>query len=144
MRKRKKENLNTWFVAHLYPIMPATLYAGDESPDQIGPNVCICNTGHFLTAWPTHLSATWENIPYDVHPTKTQISLRIRAVDRMKKLCILGYSKCAQWRFWSDCANAQSDQNLRRAHMNEGTFRRWGSFMLNYALDLIRKTITLI
>ena len=26
--------------------------------------------------------------------------------------CILSYPKCAQWRFRSDCANAQSDLNL--------------------------------
>ena len=39
-------------------------------------------------------------------------------VVRMKKLCLLGYPKCAQWRFWSDCANAQSDLNLRWALMS--------------------------
>ena len=31
-------------------------------------------------------------------------------------------SKFAQWRFWSDCANAQADLNLRWAHMSKGTF----------------------
>ena len=36
---------------------------------------------------------------------------------RMKTLCFLGYPKCAQRRFWSDCANAQADMNLRLAHM---------------------------
>ena len=41
---------------------------------------------------------------WHVRPTKTQISLRIRAVwsvfvVRMKKLCIVGYLKCAQGRF---------------------------------------------
>ena len=47
----------------------------------------------------------------------------IRAfVVRMKKLCILGYPKSAQRRFRSDCANAQSDLNLRWAHVSEGTF----------------------
>ena len=40
---------------------------------------------------------------------------------RMKKRCILGFPKCAQWRFWSDCANAQSDLNLHWTHMTEGT-----------------------
>ena len=25
---------------------------------------------------------------------------------RMRKLCILGYPKCAQWMLWSDCANS--------------------------------------
>ena len=29
-----------------------------------------------------------------------------------KKLCNLGYPKCTERRFWSDCANAQADQNL--------------------------------
>ena len=41
---------------------------------------------------------------------------------RMKKPCILCYPKCAKRRFWSDCANAQSDLNLRWAHILEGTF----------------------
>ena len=41
---------------------------------------------------------------------------------RVKKLCILAYPKCAQWRFWSACAKAQADLNLRRALISEGTF----------------------
>ena len=57
---------------------------------------------------------------------KTQISLRIRSlfsvfVIHIKKVCILGYPKCAQWRFWSDCANEQADLNLCWAHMSDGT-----------------------
>ena len=43
-------------------------------------------------------------------------------VVRMKKFCILDYPKCAQRRFRSDCANAQSDLNLRWEHMSDGTF----------------------
>ena len=62
--------------------------------------------------------------------TKTQISLSIRAVWpesslsvwKKKQLCILGYLKCAQWRFWSACANAQADLNLRWAHISEDAF----------------------
>ena len=38
--------------------------------------------------------------------------IRIRCV-RVKKRCVLGYSKGAQWRFWSHCANAQSDRTVR-------------------------------
>ena len=34
-------------------------------------------------------------------------------VVRMKKLCIIGYLKCTQWRFRLDCANAQTDLYLR-------------------------------
>ena len=30
----------------------------------------------------------------------------------------IDYPKCAQWRFWSDCANAQSDLILRWVHMS--------------------------
>ena len=43
-------------------------------------------------------------------------------VVRMKKLCILGYPKCAQGRFRSVCANAQADLNLRWAHISEDRF----------------------
>ena len=37
-------------------------------------------------------------------------------VVRMKTFCILGYPKCVQESFWSDCPN------LRRAQMSKGTF----------------------
>ena len=40
----------------------------------------------------------------------------------MKNLCIRGYQKCGQWRFWSDCANAHADLNLRWAHISDGSF----------------------
>ena len=44
-------------------------------------------------------------------------------VSRMKKkLCILCYPKCAQWRFRSDCAKAQADLNLPWANISEDTF----------------------
>ena len=47
----------------------------------------------------------------------------IRAfVVRMKKLCITGYPKCAQGRFWSDCANAQAGPNLCWAHVRKVRF----------------------
>ena len=51
---------------------------------------------------------------------KTQIRLRIAV--RMKKLCITGYPNCTQRRFWSACANAQADLNLRWVHIFEDTF----------------------
>ena len=63
-----------------------------------------------------------------VHPTETEISLRIRAVWSVnslstleKKLCVFAIQR-AHWKFWSDCVNAQADLNLRWAHMSEGTF----------------------
>ena len=59
-----------------------------------------------------------------VHHTKTQVSLSICTVwsgliVHMKKLCIFGYPKCTQWRFWSDCMNVQVDLNLRWAHISK-------------------------
>ena len=56
-------------------------------------------------------------------PAHPRCLIRVFVV-RMKKLCILAYPKCGQWRFWSDCANAQADLNLRWPHMSEGTFMR--------------------
>ena len=59
--------------------------------------------------------ATLDNVQ---RPMKAEISLRIRAVWSEPSLSICRNFasltiKCAQWRFWSDCANAQSDLNLR-------------------------------
>ena len=42
-----------------------------------------------------------------------------------KKLC-----KRDQWRFWSDCANAQSDLNLRWAHVSKSTFSDVATLMI--------------
>ena len=39
----------------------------------------------------------------------------------MNKVCILGYPKCAQWRFWSHCTNVQAYLNFSWLHMSEGT-----------------------
>ena len=52
-------------------------------------------------------------------PVHSRSLIRIFYV-RMKNFCILSYSKCAKWRFWSDCAKAQADLNLRWARMSEG------------------------
>ena len=66
-------------------------------------------------------------VPSEMCAKPSLMSLRIGImtrvfVVRMKNLCIIGYPKRAQWRFWSDCAIAQSDLNLRWAHMSKGTF----------------------
>ena len=71
-------------------------------------NVRICTFGHVSSA-------------------TIQISLRIRVVwsvftVRMKKLCIQGCPKCAQWIFGLDCGKTQADLNLHWAHMSECTF----------------------
>ena len=56
-----------------------------------------------------------------VRPAKTQISLGIRPVwsvfaVRMKKPWALTYPMSAQWRLWSDWADAQADLSLRWVH----------------------------
>ena len=71
---------------------------------------------------------------------------RIRAfIVRMKKLCILGYPKCAQWRFWSACANAQADLNLRWAHMSACTFSDIAAHVTTLAISdnyIVKQPIT--
>ena len=64
-------------------------------------------------------------------------------VFRMKKHCILGYQKCAKWRFWSDSANAQVDFNLRWAIITEGTFSEAGAQMICVSLHVTLKAILL-
>ena len=54
-------------------------------------------------------------------PAHPRSLIRVFVVHK-KILWILGYPKRAQRRFWSDCANAQADLNLRWAHMCECTF----------------------
>ena len=54
-------------------------------------------------------------------PAHPRSLIRVSVV-RMKTPSILGYPKCAQSRFCSDCAIAQADLNLRYAHMSEVTF----------------------
>ena len=62
-----------------------------------------------------------------VRPAKIQISLHIRAVwSESSPGAFLHNHECkvsswGQRRFWSDCANAQADLNLRWAHNSEGT-----------------------
>ena len=74
-------------------------------------------------------TVSWENVPSNIYapnkdwnkPSHPRSLLWVFVV-RMKKRCILGYSKRAQWRFWSDWANVQADLNLSRANMPKGTF----------------------
>ena len=75
-------------------------------------------------------STSAENVPSDMtrpsnvdsnQPVHSRSVIRVFVV-RIKKLCTLGYPNCVQRRFWSDCANAQADLNLRWAHTSESTF----------------------
>ena len=54
-------------------------------------------------------------------PTHPHCLIRV-FVFRLKKVFILYYPKCAQWWFWSACANVQADLNLHWAHMSRGMF----------------------
>ena len=56
-------------------------------------------------------------MPYKVtdQPAHVHNLMRVFVVS-LKELCIPGYPKCAQWRFWSACPNAQTGQNLHWAH----------------------------
>ena len=58
--------------------------------------------------------------------TNTQISMRIGSVVFVciKQFSILSYPKCAQFRFWSACANAQFDLIHERTQMSESTLSR--------------------
>ena len=72
-------------------------------------------------------------------PAHPRCLIRVFIV-RMKKLCILSYLKCAQCRFWSDCANVQADLNLRWSHLSEGTFSHVDTHMLCYLFVLSPNT----
>ena len=68
-------------------------------------------------------AAAWQNQQNDVHPSKTGISLghppsliRVFAV-HMKKHWTLNYLLSAQWRLWSDWADAQADQSSLGPHV---------------------------
>ena len=74
----------------------------------------------WVTMWETYLLTCAPN-DYSNQPVRPRSLIRVFVV-YMKKLCSLCSLKCAQWRFWSDCATAQSDLNLRWAHLSEGTF----------------------
>ena len=84
--------------------------------------VLIKNKGQYFNVIIIWASA-WENVPSYMCNKPAHLGSLIRVFHvRMQKFCILGCPKCAQGRFWSDCANAQADLNLRWAHTCEGTF----------------------
>ena len=75
---------------------------------------------------------TWGNVPSDMWD-HTRSVIRVFVV-HMKKLCILSYPKCAQWKFWLYCANAQVVLNLRWAHMSKDTFSEVTGYFLTKSL----------
>ena len=81
-----------------------------------------------------HLSCNMRKLPSDVCPAKTPSSCAFAQSDqtpRCSHVCILGYPifsavlgylRCIQWSFWSDCKCVQADLNLRWAYMFKSTF----------------------
>ena len=67
---------------------------------------------------------------WHVRPVKTQISLGICPVwsvfaVRKKKAWVLSYPLSAQWKLWSDWADAQADLSLRWEHSHFVGFVMW-------------------
>ena len=92
---------------------------------------------HWLVLFESHREKTYlltcapnEDSYQPVHPRSL---IRVFVV-RMKKLCILGYPKCAQWRLSSDCANAQADLQHCLVYMPE----------VEVQLIMLRKLVTAI
>ena len=72
----------------------------------------------------------WLRVPKEDSNKPADLCSLIRVfIVRMNKLCITGYPKCAQWRFWSECTNPQADLNFRWVHMYEGTFSNIVAYM---------------
>ena len=97
-------------------------------PMQEGLNLCtnfIYDQRHLLATCSSYLpQGPNKDSNQPVHP-RSLISVFVIC---MKKLCIFGYPKCAKWRFWSDCANAQADQNLCWLHFSKGVSWLYGSY----------------
>ena len=77
--------------------------------------------------WATTSHQVRKRAFWHVYLMKTHISLRIRAVwsvfiVRMKKFCILGYLKCAQWKFWSDYECAGWSESSLGASVRRNVF----------------------
>ena len=76
-------------------------------------------TDKWAKTWETYLDtcAPSEYSNQLAHPRCLIIVLTV-----YMKICILGYPKCTNWSFWSDCPTVQADRSLHLAHMSGGTF----------------------
>ena len=99
--------------------------------------------------------SAWKRTFWQENLTNTKINLRKRAVwsksllSAWRNFASLAILECVQRRFWSDCANAQVDQNLRWAHMSKGTFSDFAvdtRFLLRFCIAgiLTSRLISLI
>ena len=97
----------------------------------------------YFTIWAT----SWQNqqngmctqwrLNWPGHPASL---IRVFAVS-MKKAWALSYPLTAQRRLWSDCVDAQADQNLRWMHMPFCWVLSWGSSIIYIAPGSDRQSI---
>ena len=66
-------------------------------------------------------SKVWKRAYWYVGSTKTQSACTPRSLISLP-LCILGYQKCTQWRFWSDCKCTSRSKSSLGAHVQRYIF----------------------
>ena len=86
---------------------------GHKGPENINLNSILLKTPSFFSVCIRHLLQTCY-----LKIAHSRSLIRIFVV-RMQKLCIRGYPKYVQRRFWSGWANAQADLNLFWAHISD-------------------------
>ena len=102
--------LTTWFITYFHMV---TFLLGSKRKKMLMP--CLnnrplspCNTER-KSEWTGIYRLQCEKTPSDICSQRTLRSACTSVQSDqsllvcMKQLCILGYSKCTQWRFWSDC-----------------------------------------
>ena len=113
-----------------------------DKPD--GQNILGLCCGMFLNGT-SHGQDLMSHNMWNVRPTMSQISLH--SLNRalivcMKKLCILSYPKCTQWRLWSDCKCTGWSKSLLGTHVQRYTFWHWCSDDILYLIiDGSSKTV---
>ena len=125
---------------------PSFLHADSEDSDQTGriPRLiwvltgCTCHFVGFVTRWLISYEPQFQKtylLSYALHkdlnsPAHPHNMIKVSVVE-MKQYCILGYPKFAQWRFWSESANAQVDLDMTFsdvAVLMRDTARKWPLF----------------
>ena len=125
---RNKEALSKPTVPWLWPFL-VSLYACYLSACHVQLLCMWCMGDVKRLPVHTHLSLDVKetylltSLPYEDSNQSGHAPSLIRAfIVLMKTFCILGLYRMRQWRFWSDCANAQADLKFRWAHMSASTF----------------------
>ena len=106
-------------ATNFFRVNPAT---GEVSLSQ--PLFAVDSFSSVTVSMKSRWATTWQNQQNECAPSEDSdqpghpLSLiRVFAV-RMKKPWVLSYPLSAQWRFWSDWADAQADLSLRWVHGN--------------------------